>query len=190
MPFCPNCGAAYDSGTACMRCGTALATPIIEVRPSTPSPPAKFRRLLAGGIDVLSCYLITLFLARVAAPRVVLSNRFRGPLLALALLALPALYVLFRDCLGGKSLGKLLLGLTAVRRNSLVPIGARLSFQRNVVLAVVGIPVLGWLLFTIVAIVIGVQIAVGYRVRFGEGIGETLVVDDESVSFLDSERPV
>lgn len=102
--------------------------------PSVASPYPKAetrRRLLAGLADGSICLLTALQAAR--------SEN-------LQLLLLGVLYASLRDGIRGRSLGKLLCGLTVIRLDGGTPIGPTRSLVRNVVFLVPGLNLaaLGW----------------------------------------------
>ncbi|MEM4188342.1 MAG: RDD family protein [Candidatus Hadarchaeum sp.] len=169
MPYCIQCSQAYELGTpACLKCGSQLTTAdqadVFSLVPrELPNP--KLRRLVAGMVDlgVVLALVSALFVSRRMAVAVLIRRRFA--------LLVPSMYVLLKDAVGGKSVGKLFTGVVVVNAENGKPAGILESLIRNWPLAV---PVVGWLL----VLVVGIQILYGKRQRLGEGAANTIVVAD------------
>ena len=190
MPFCTTCAAEYKSGQdRCEKCGNALPqSPRRAPADATPSsvPTAnRFRRLLAGAVDLAICVGLTFYLDRFVIPRLLLRSRFRGLAAIALLLLIPALYAVLRDALGGKSIGKLFCSLTAVNLAARRPAGFRDSFLRNIAFGFLLTPILGWTIFAAIAVIAGFQILTGKARRIGDRLAGTTVVDDRYLDVLE-----
>jgi hypothetical protein len=130
------------------------------------------RRLVAGAIDLLIGHALWYGLA------VLLSRRFplvRGMLLPTWLVlavVLPNPYLLLRDAIEGKSVGKLLMGLVVFNERERRVGGALDSINRNWPLA---IPLIG---STLIGLVMGLSILIGRPRRLGDHWAETVVLAD------------
>ena len=199
MPFCMNCGHEVDlAWTHCPKCGkiqneSSIVVEAQEEKKKDQSidnkeldlhTASKVKRLVSGTIDLMVggglafstySYLLkkTFFTA----------TNLRWMIVRALIPLIPALYFLFKDSLGGKSIGKLILNLSAVNVKSEKPIGIVDSLLRNAMLAIVAIPVLGWIAFFIITLVITVQIIIGRPQRVGDQFAKTIVIED---SFLQS----
>lgn len=126
----------------------------------------RLRRFVAGLVDLAVAGLLVFG---------VLGFR-RLPLLALLrpalLVSLPSLYLLLKDAIEGKSIGKLVTGLVAFSRERGRAAGMIDSVLRNWYLA---IPIVGPTLF---AFWMGLQIARGNRQRLGDRAAGTIVISD------------
>lgn len=175
MPFCNQCGKEFEIGEgSCSECGEALPTLPEQVhnKPeikdlSTP----KLKRLVAGLIDVLVVLLIFVFLF--FSRKIVIMLLFRR---GLALL-IPHLYLLLKDSIEGKSIGKLIVGIMVFNEKEKKPAGVLDSIIRNWYLA---IPFVGP---TIFALIIGLQILAGKK-RLGEKSAGTVVITDSDYQRL------
>jgi hypothetical protein len=129
-------------------------------------------RVVAGAIDLAVAFgLVVLALAalrRLPLPLGLLLSR--SPVRWLPFF-LPSLYLIAKDSIGGKSLGKLVTGLVVWDRTAARPAGFFDSVNRNWPIA---IPILGP---TVFALVVGVQIVRGSERRLGDR-GNTVVLSD------------
>jgi uncharacterized RDD family membrane protein YckC len=170
-----------------VRAASPLQEPHKAERGTQPTPPAleaavanRFKRLAAGAIDVALVESLIVY-AWLVLPRRVLTSggtgRTRVLLILLPLAA--AAYAVMRDSIEGKSLGKLLFGLTAVSTVTGQPVGLRQSLVRNAAFSVALAPlVVGAAAFAVVAGFIGVQILLGHVMRAGDVLALTTVVED------------
>jgi uncharacterized RDD family membrane protein YckC len=183
MAYCVRCGAEYSvAERTCRKCGASvpdlLPPPAHKsIERQTASP---FKRAVAGGLDAVLVAAMLFYLHAVVLPRLLLRGR-NGFIAGLAVLALPAFYVLLRDALSGKSLGKLLIGITVINAINRRPAGIADSVLRNIVLGFVVVPYVGWAIAAAISLVIAVQILSGRSDRWGDAFARTLVVDDADV---------
>lgn len=187
MPHCIRCREQYQFGDIrCGRCGAVLSdsprstpsteTPLVSHGPESNS--LRFRRLSAGLTDVVAVLAATYYVYRLLLIKMVILSRFRAVgLIALALL-IPTLYMVLRDSFGGKSLGKLLFGITAYVPAERRPGGFSHSLRRNACFSILAVPVFGWIAFGMMSATIMVQIGLRRRTRFGEHSAGTLVIVD------------
>jgi uncharacterized RDD family membrane protein YckC len=175
MPFCSACGFKYEIGReACPSCGLAfdqIMQPISTAQDEVPAkgkPSVKTRRALAGAIDIL---LVVGLIALLFSPRLGMLG-FRGRITAIVSLLLPFLYLFFKDCIDGKSIGKLFMGITAVNVVERKTVGILDSFLRNVVL-----------IFPIVWPVLAAQILLKNS-RWGDRMANTAVIYDRDMEQL------
>jgi hypothetical protein len=126
----------------------------------------RIKRFVAGLIDL--GIAIAVFVALFFSRRLVLAIILRRGLAVMV----PHGYLLLKDAVEGKSVGKLLLGLVAYNVKDRKPAGLLDSIIRNWYLA---IPFLGP---TLVALVIGAQILSGKEKRMGEEAADTIVISD------------
>lgn len=169
MAFCSRCGREYSLGQeTCAKCGSPLPSPAEATgdMPAKMDPAPRLQRALAGVIDVLVAY--GLLFALLASKRllVLIVLRFGVALLV------PHLYLLLKDSIEGKSIGKLLLGVLVYNEKERRAGGLLDSIIRNWYLA---IPIVGPTLFVLV---IAVQIISGLERRLGEGSAGTRVITD------------
>lgn len=153
--YCPSCATQCDAGAeACPKCGRPLPRPPLaqsttpaDAELKSPSRAPVGRRVLAVAIDAGWCLGLSLLLSRYLVTMVG-AARLRRPMVSMLVLGLivlaPLLYGLLKDSLGGKSIGKLLSGLTAVRHPSKRRVGVPESILRN-------------LPFGLVALALGIQ---------------------------------
>jgi uncharacterized RDD family membrane protein YckC len=80
--------------------------------------------------------------------------------------------------LSGKSVGKLLTGLTVVNQGAKRRANLRDSFLRNVPFGFLVAPIFGWLVFLALSVVAAFQIALGKPRRFGDGMAGTTIMTD------------
>lgn len=169
MPFCNQCGKEYSIGEErCSKCGSALPrfpqqSPMAEV--TEPSNP-KLKRFVAGVIDILIVFGI--FFALFFSRRLTIALLLRRGLA----LTIPHLYLLLKDSIEGKSIGKLLMGILVYNEKEKKAGGLLDSIIRNWYLA---IPLLGP---TLIALVIGSQILSGKDKRLGDEGADTIVITD------------
>lgn len=175
--FCPDCGTAL---VVTDQEGGALQTTVIEG--SGPGkivdlPRAgKLKRLTAGLIDYAIVIALVVPMYRLAAVRS--SARW-----ALVPYLIPCLYLLLRDAIGGRSIGKLLTGLVTFNIRSQKRADFADSIIRNWFLTIIIIPPhiwmmnLGMVLFSFLALIIAFQILLGFKKRLGDGWAGTQVVE-------------
>lgn len=168
MPFCNQCGEEFEIGEeSCSKCGAALPKPPkqmpkLEIKDlATP----KLKRFVAGIIDILIVLLIffSLFFYR----RFIFAILLRRGLA----LFIPHLYLLLKDSIEGKSIGKLIVGILVFNEKERKVAGILDSIIRNWYLA---IPFVGP---TIFALVIGIQVLTGTK-RLGDKGAGTIVITD------------
>lgn len=146
------------------------------------------RRLGAAAVDVGVAWGLMYWLSE----RVIMSlgRGGRGGWLArLVLMTAPAVFLVFRDSLRGKSPGKVLFGVSAVSLARACPAGLVDSLVRNVPLGFLAIPGLGWLLHLGVVLVGGYQILMGRAFRVGDAYAGTTVILDRDLAALRRRGP-
>jgi uncharacterized RDD family membrane protein YckC len=140
----------------------------------------RFKRLVAGGIDAALVEFLIVY-AWLILPRRLLASGGTGRtrILIIVLPLAAAAYAVLRDSVAGKSLGKFLLGLTAVSTVTGHPVGVRQSLVRNGAFAVALAPLfVGAAAFAAVAGFIAVQLLLGHVMRAGDVLALTTVVED------------
>jgi hypothetical protein len=140
----------------------------------------RWRRALAGVVDLTISALIAGFTVRMFLTRLPLRSRVSMFLIPVLSAVLPAAYIVFRDAFGGKSIGKLLVGLTVVDPLRRRRAGIFDSFMRNLVFGFSVLPIVGWAITAGVAAMAGVAILSGRPLRIGEGLSDTRVMDDRA----------
>lgn len=194
MPYCVNCGAKIElTWEKCSNCGASLAkiatSGVIkeennykkEIPAASPS-----KRICSGLIDCIIAISLTLFIWVLIAKKVPISGtRIRWMIIGLILPFLPALYFVLKDSLGGKSFGKMIVGLTTISLDKLKPINLPESLLRNAIFALIAIPIIGWFAFLVFAIFVGVQIVIGRPQRLGDAFARTMVIDDRNIELLE-----
>jgi uncharacterized RDD family membrane protein YckC len=135
--------------------------------PSDDQRRVRFRRFIAGLIDLAIAFLlgIAIFLAGRRYLILIIARRA-------TMFIVPLVYLMIKDSIGGKSIGKLATGLRVWNDNENRPGNIFDSIIRNWYLA---IPVLGP---TLIAAVIGAQILAGWKQRIGDGWAGTSVIKD------------
>jgi hypothetical protein len=151
------------------------------------SSPSPGRRLGAFAIDVafIAILMVVVMLLPVATELSPREYAFRS-----ALPYAPAVYVLFRDAIGGRSLGKLLVGLVVWDDRAARPAGFLDSVIRNAPFAVLLIPVGGplvqgllWPLYIIKLVAAMLSVTMLWQIlrrhprRILEGPATTHVID-------------
>jgi uncharacterized RDD family membrane protein YckC len=170
MPYCHECGNKYTFGDEkCLNCGTSL--PIIQDQSDSTDPtnyfsPPTIKRAIAGAIDYLIALalFLLLFLSKKFILLLILKRGFA--------LVIPHLYLLFKDSIEGKSIGKMLLGILVFNEKEKKPGGILDSIIRNWYLA---FPIFGP---TILVIIVGTQILIGKQKRVGDERAGTIVITD------------
>lgn len=142
-----------------------------------PIVPARGKRLLAGLIDLLVAVALGVFVLWLGSKFAYLQF-FKKRYMIIALL--PALYLVLRDSIGGKSIGKLVAGIKVVRVKSNNVGGFGESLLRNFAFALLGIPLIGWFVGGAMIVVIFVQIMLGKEQRLGDRFAGTMVIDDRT----------
>jgi uncharacterized RDD family membrane protein YckC len=197
MPYCVKCGKNYEIGEKyCSHCGAEVyreeykanhyeinSDSVKEQNLSKLGdlPAAKIGlRLGAGFIDVVIGTVLIFIIIRIIFFRLILNRAFiRGFISVLIIYAISALYFLLRDGLQGKSIGKLIFGLTTVNIEDNKPADISDSLLRNSILAIIVIPIVGWIAFLLISTVIAVQISLGKKQRLGDRFANTLVIEDK-----------
>lgn len=190
MPYCQHCGAESSNiKQPCPSCGKEMALgtdmeddnaprKVVGLAGPFAAVPAcsKGSRIFAGIID-----------AAIAGALLYALRRYQllPPLLSkyqFLLSIVPALYLVLRDSLGGKSVGKLIAGITVVNiaENKIGGIGD--SFLRNGLFAFVAIPRYGWMAGLAVGSIMFLQILFGKGNRLGDKFANTRVVNDRSLN--------
>jgi len=174
MPFCKQCGEKHELGRErCSKCGAILPLPLEQIPKldvkDLPNP--NLKRLIAGLIDILIVFFIFFILFF-----------YRKLLIALILrrglaLFIPHLYLLLKDSIEGKSIGKLIVGILVFNEKDKKAAGILDSIIRNWYLA---IPFVGP---NILALIIGSQIMMGKK-RLGEKSSGTVVITDSDYQRL------
>ena len=163
------------------------AAPRSDGFPALGSTPSRARRLAAFAIDLTFGAVLTGF-AIFLPPD---PGTTPGGLSAYSFLPyVPAAYLLFRDSIGGRSLGKLLTGLVVWDEGSGRPAGFMDSVIRNAAIAVLLVPLGGplvqgalWPLYLVklaasmLCVVMLVQVLHGRPRRILEGPATTRVID-------------
>ncbi len=171
MPFCNQCGNEYTMGEEkCSKCGSVLLrlpkqSPVAEVRElSNP----KMKRFVAGLIDI--SIALAIFFALFFSKKIALAILLKRGLAII----IPHLYLLLKDSIEGKSIGKLLMGIMVYNEKEKKAGWILDSIIRNWYLA---IPFLGPTLLTLV---MGAQILSGKKKRLGdEGAGTIVITDSD-----------
>jgi hypothetical protein len=168
MPFCNNCGNEYTGGEMkCSKCGEVFPIYAMQsVNKSGSKDNVRFKRFVAGAIDLgiaLALFALLFF-----------SRTFSIALFARrsTALVLPLMYLLLKDSIEGKSIGKMLTGILVYNEHERKAGGVFDSIIRNWYLA---IPIIGP---TLMAVVIGAQILSGKKKRLGDDMAETIVISD------------
>lgn len=169
MPFCNKCGNEYPIGEErCSKCGSVLPRLIQQssVRDPVSFSNPKLKRFVAGIIDILVvfCIFFVLFFSK----RLIVALLLRRGLAVVV----PHLYILLKDSIEGKSIGKLIVGIMVYNEKEKKVAGVLDSIIRNWYLA---IPFLGP---TLLALVIGAQILSGKNKRLGDEGAGTIVITD------------
>lgn len=166
MPFCNHCGSEYVLGSQqCGQCRKSLPQlPAVEAPHAATAEPSRFLRLLAGAIDLAVAFGGGMLLQAGIGRKVLLLGFVRMAVV----LALPFIYLLLKDALGGKSVGKLMCGLVVYNQREGKLAGAADSILRNWILLV---PIVG-------VTMVGAQIATGRSRRAGDGSAGTVVITD------------
>lgn len=140
MPFCAKCGTQYELGQEnCSACNNPLLTPqttksnVNQLQDDIHA--SRSLRIIAGIIDFAIAIILA---ALLLSPRL---RMFKMLILTriISFLA-PTLYLLLKDCIDGKSIGKLFTGLTVYNIREKKPAGISDSILRNGLLI---IPVIG-----------------------------------------------
>jgi len=171
MPFCANCGTQYQLGEEiCSACNNKVlgALPctksIINQLQDDISAPRSLR-IIAGVIDFTIALILTVLLL---SPRL---RMFKMLILTRIISVLaPTLYLLLKDCIDGKSIGKLFTGLTVFNVREKKPAGISDSVLRNGLLI---IPLIGPTLAFF-------QILFKNK-RWGDEFSNTIVIKDNSL---------
>jgi hypothetical protein len=144
----------------------------LETYPAAP----RVRRLFGAAIDVaIGC----VFLIPVVAMPLWLGPFMRTGLRVKILRFLPALYLLLRDSIGGRSPGKAVMGLVTYDRNLKQPGNIVDSIVRNWPFMLAIVPWVGWILSGLFTAIVAVQILLGRAQRMGDGFATTQVIDDK-----------
>lgn len=169
MPFCNQCGKEYSVGEKnCSKCGATLPFAYQQIATKEikklSSPIVK--RLIAGSLDIFIA--LAIFFALFSSKRLIIARLLMRGLTV----TIPHIYLLLKDSIEGKSIGKLFVGIMVYNEKEKKAGGLLDSIIRNWYLA---IPFLGPTLF---ALVIGAQILSGKKKRLGDQAAETIVITD------------
>jgi uncharacterized RDD family membrane protein YckC len=177
MPYCNRCGSAYGFGTdRCARCGADLP----KLQPETESRdlaaraprPATGRRVVAGLIDLAIAYGLWYLVVLLLSRRFPLVRALLWQAWFFLVIVVPNPYLLLRDAIEGKSVGKLVMGLVVYNETDRRAGGVWDSINRNWVLA---LPFVG---STLMALMLGVNILAGRQQRLGDKWAHTMVLSD------------
>jgi uncharacterized RDD family membrane protein YckC len=174
MPFCAKCGTQYElSQEICSACNNLL----LSVPQSTNSSVNQIQddirasrslRIVAGIIDFAIALILAVLLLN---PRL---RMFKMLILTRIISVLaPTLYLLLKDCIDGKSIGKLFTGLTVFNIREKKPAGISDSILRNSFLVV---PLIGPTLAFF-------KILFNNK-RWGDGFSNTIVIKDSRLEEL------
>ncbi|MAF94140.1 MAG: hypothetical protein CMM60_00005 [Rhodospirillaceae bacterium] len=168
MPFCNHCGNEFELGDEkCSKCEAELPKapePIPKTEFKDLSIP-KLKRFVAGLIDIV--IVLVIFFIFISQKR-----RFIAMILKRGLaFFIPHLYLLLKDSIEGKSIGKLITGIMVYNEKEKKVSGVLDSIIRNWYFA---IPFAGP---TIFALIIGIQILFGKN-RLGDKGAGTIVITD------------
>jgi hypothetical protein len=141
------------------------------------------RRAFAGVVDLSIATALAVVLFRLLLVRFTVRTHLLLFLVSLAAACAPAAYLILRDALGGKSIGKLLVGLAVVNPARRRRGGLADSVLRNLVFGFAVVPLVGWVITFAIAGVAGVAILSGRPTRIGEGLTDARVMDDRSAEF-------
>lgn len=170
MPYCNNCGKQINpKETSCSGCGFVIPpTPIVTNENSEKIAASPTKRFTAGVIDIaIAAGLFSLLFFVKGSFLAML------PMKKILAIAAPHLYLLFKDSVQGKSVGKLITGLTVRDRKTGKPGNILDSIIRNFYLS---LPFVGP---TLIALLIGAQILSGKNKRLGDSWAGTIVTEDE-----------
>jgi len=193
--FCPECGGKVldekeeraesdkNSGTAREK-GTTVkekeANVVEQMTKKLASLPYanKAKRIAAGLVDLLIAFALLLPFYRLTAYPIY------GRRLRFLLYLLPAFYLIFRDSLRGKSVGKFVFGLSTVNVKSDKFADFADSILRNWFFFVIILPLRFWIInfgviiFLMISLIIFAQILVGQGNRLGDKFANTKVIED------------
>lgn len=162
----------------CPHCGQVLPLVPPEASDQRPTTDIRFRRAFAGLVDFSIASILAVVIYRAFIFRFAVRTRLLIILISIAASLLPGVYLLLRDSLGGKSLGKLLVGLTVVNPVRHRRGGVADSLLRNLVFGFAVIPGLGWLVTLVICGIVASAVLSGNPVRLGEGLTDARVMDD------------
>ena len=199
MPFCTECGNKVElSWKNCPHCGkqilssgvkdldlsNAMGKSSKQKSITSISAAPKSRRIAAALIDLLiSGGLTYVGYSFILKKSFFSTTKLRWMLFRAALLFIPAIYLLIRDSLGGKSFGKLIMNITTIKKSNGKSAGFIESLLRNSILSIIAIPILGWISFAVISVFIAAQIFMGREQRFGDNFADTIVIDDRDLPF-------
>lgn len=195
MPFCIHCGAEVNlSDNKCPKCYQEL--PNLELKEDIfesknkevlipPASPSK--RIFSGLIDLLIGFVLPLLLMAFAYKKMALTGMKLKWLIAGRYIFpfLPGVYLILKDSFGGKSFGKMIIGLTTINIDKRLPANLADSLLRNSIFIIGIIPFLGWLAIVILAALIGIQVIMGSPRRFGDNFAHTMVIEDKNIILLE-----
>jgi len=176
MPFCNHCGNKYSVGKKkCPECGAGLhvipeGSSNIKNIEEVSNP--KFKRFVAGLIDISIVFALVFFI--LLSKKIVMLILLRRGIAFF----IPHLYLLLKDSIEGKSIGKVIMGVLVYNDKEKKVGGFIDSILRNWYLA---IPILGP---TVFAVLIGGQILIGKKRRLGDKRNGTLVITDRAMQKL------
>ena len=182
MAYCSTCGTKYIVGRErCARCGADLPgrrPETIVTGAGASAGNIRLRRGFAGLVDLGIASALAIVIFRVVILRYTFRTRAVTLGLTFAAALAPGLYLLLRDSLGGKSIGKLLAGLTVVNVKRQRRGGPVDSLLRNLVFGFAVVPVVGWAVTLVMATIAGVAVLSGRPWRIGEGLSDARVIAD------------
>ena len=176
MPFCHKCSNEYNLGEEkCIQCGCKLPQVLkkskTELEFDELANP-KSKRIIAGMIDIAVVLAIASFI--LLSKKMLLAMLLRRGVVIL----IPHLYLLLKDSIEGKSIGKVIMGVMVYNKNEKKVGGLMDSIIRNWYIA---IPFVGP---TIFAAVIGGQLLAGRKNRLGDKGANTVVITDSDFQRL------
>ena len=176
MSFCNKCGNEYKLGEVkCPKCGNNLPQISAQLYPESDSAELtnpKSKRIAAGMIDITVVIAIALFI--LLSKKMLLTMFLRRGIAIL----IPHFYLLLKDSIEGKSIGKVIMGIAVYNEHEKKAGGVVDSIIRNWYLA---IPFVGPTFF---ATFIGGQLLAGKRTRLGDKGANTVVITDSDFQRL------
>jgi hypothetical protein len=199
MPFCYNCGNQVQlDWKICPQCGKEIHR-ISNIDQDSISPDKRndktvsqeiavalpARRIVADLIDLVVGIGLIFFAYYFMAERELFTvTRFRWMIFRALMPLLPAIYFLLKDSLGGKSFGKLVIGLTTINLSKRKSASLSDSLLRNAIFAIIAIPIIGWIIFGVIAVLVGIQIIKKRPQRLGDDFANTMVIEDRNMDYI------
>jgi len=177
MPYCNGCGVEYRLGAeVCSKCGVELPRVKDLKAPGDIGGAALgalgSRRVLAGLIDLAIAYGMFAYVLLLVSRRFPVARPLVMIFGAVIVLLIPNPYLVLKDAVEGKSIGKLITGLVAYNERQRRASGVMDSILRNWYL---GVPLIGP---TVLTVVIGLQVLAGRPNRLGDSAAHTRVIMD------------